>query len=226
LNYLSHTYLFLDDPYFVAGACTPDWVRVLGKSFRAPRKRAEELLKTTYEVDDVTARYWRGIVQHHVDDEWFHCNESFVMLSAKLAVELGRIHGREQSARSMFLGHIVIELLLDSKLTELQPWLLDKFYASLLSLDREQLQSFAERVVGKALPDMAHFIGRFHDEKFLADYSNDVRLLHRLNQVMKRVGLPPLGDETLAWIARSRQLVDESFDELLPRRPISPKPAC
>ena len=40
------------------------------------------------------------------------------------------------------------------------------------------------------------FIGMFSRERFLSDYADDGKLLFRLNQVMRRVGLPLLPPST------------------------------
>ncbi len=35
MNYLSHGFRFVDDPYFVAGTALPDWMSVLDRRNRA-----------------------------------------------------------------------------------------------------------------------------------------------------------------------------------------------
>lgn len=229
MNYLSHAYRHLHDPYFVAGVALPDWLRILGREFRVRRNRANELIEKHHlriehsEPKDGSVdvglspeiSFYRGIIQHHHDDGWFHQTEAFVLLSAKLAVELREIHGPDASIRSHFLGHIIVELLLDSLLVDRNENLLSEYYRAIESLDRQRIVTWTEHLLGRSVPKMEHLLVRFAEERFLADYVDDDRLLFRLNQVMKRVGLAQLGAETLPWIAKARVDVRDQFESLM-----------
>jgi hypothetical protein len=217
LNYLSHAYRFLNDPYFVAGLATPDWLRVIGREFRFRKHRAIELatdLKDSEHAKD-SIRFFQGVVQHHADDAWFHQSEAFQMLNARLAVSLRELHGPEASIRSHFLAHITIELLLDSFLAEEEPGLLDRYYATIRAVDSQLIARLTENALGRDVPSLANWIERFEKERFLHDYAEDTRLLFRLNQVMRRVGLEQLGEETLEWLSNSRKWVYEHSTALL-----------
>lgn len=218
LNYLTHAYRFLHDPYFVAGVAMPDWLRVVGKQYRARRSKAWSLREECKDPHSPKSRFYSGVVQHHDDDAWFHQTESFVLLSAHLAVELRRLHGPEASVRSHFLGHIVIELLLDHCLAARNEDLIESYYQTLDELDSSLIEECASRLVGHSIPEVWTWIVRFKEERFLFDYGDDERLLFRLNQVMRRVGLPPLGDEVLPWLANARSLVERASGELLCQR--------
>ena len=50
------------------------------------------------------------------------------------------------------------------------------------------------------------------------DYLDDGKLLSRLNQVMRRVKLPPLPPALLPFLPEARQRVSERRDELLTNR--------
>jgi hypothetical protein len=165
--------------------------------------------------------FLQGVIQHHVDDDAFHQNETFILTSATLSVALRAIHGRDSSIRSGFLGHIIIELLLDDTLSQSNPSLLQEYYKTVDSLDRDLVSKAASLAVGRHVVGLEKWIDRFVEERFLEDYSDDRRLLRRLNQIMKRVGLEQLGDETLAWLAFCRQEVNRNADKLLPHQEIN-----
>jgi hypothetical protein len=156
------------------------------------------------------------VIQHHSDDEIFHQNETFILTSAKLSVALRSIHGSESSIRSGFLGHIVIELLLDDLLIQSNPNLIQEYYRSIDSLDRKLVCNVASQAVGREVAGLAKWIDRFVQERFLVDYADDRRLLYRLNQIMNRVKLEPLGDETLTWLSFCREEVKRQAHTLLP----------
>jgi hypothetical protein len=62
---------------------------------------------------------------------------------------------------------------------------------------------------------MATFVGMFSRERFLFDYQDDAKLLFRLNQVMRRVGLPVLPAGFAELLADLRPRVRERRFELL-----------
>ena len=64
---------------------------------------------------------------------------------------------------------------------------------------------------------LAWLIGRFSEERFLSDYSNDAKLVVRLNQVMRRVKLPSLPDSFCKVLPGARQQIRSRMNELLER---------
>lgn len=212
MNYLSHAYQFLDDPYFVAGTSLPDWMSVVDRRNRA-RSQTAALMIT--DPDPRVAALAAGVMQHHHDDRWFHQSVEFAMLSTQFAVELrGQLH-EPTGHQAGFVGHIVVELLLDAALTEQNPQFLGGYYAALESLDLELVQAAANRICTKPFDGLQRLIPRFIHERFLADYRQDELLWTRLNHVMRRVGLVPLPDTIIAWLADARSRVRHNALALL-----------
>lgn len=210
MNYLSHGYRFVDDPYFVAGTALPDWMSVLDRRNRA---RSQVAARWIEDQDPNIASFARGVVQHHEDDRWFHQTEAFATLSTTFAVELrGRLSGGHQAG---FLGHIAVELLLDAVLMEDVPERLDAYYNALAQLDPQIVQFAANRLLPRPVELLSRLVPRFIAERFLADYADDRLLWRRLNHVMKRVGLEPLPELVVDWLATARQRVRESAVDLL-----------
>lgn len=212
MNYLSHAYKFLDDPYFVAGTSLPDWMSVIDRRNRARSQAAERVLD---DQDPRVVSLARGVMQHHHDDRWFHQTEHFAMLSTRFAVELRQLLAGESGHQAGFVGHIVVELLLDSVLSDDNPDYLMHYYEAIESLDVELVQDAANRVCTKPFDALGILIPRFVQERFLADYTADDRLWMRLNHVMKRVGLPPLPSSVVSWLADARLRVREAASDLL-----------
>ena len=212
VNYLAHAYLHLDNPYFAAGTALPDWMSVIDRQNRARRRFAEPI---ALDDDLEIAAFARGVIRHHDDDQWFHEGQAFVQLSTVFAVELREYLQSGMGHQAGFVGHISVELLLDSVLMSRDPSLLDEYYQMLTSVDHVKLQLAANPICRQPVSDLTLLLPRFVQERFLADYPDDRLLLNRLNGVMKRVGLPQLPDSVSAWLATARSRVDQFADELL-----------
>jgi hypothetical protein len=189
MNYLAHGWRFADQPYFLAGTAAPDWMSVIDRRNRLRSKVAQQFVD---DPDPQLAAVARGIVQHHTDDAWFHQTAAFNELSLAFAVEVrDRLPG-DEGFRPSFLGHILVELLLDSALAEDDPRRLDDYYAALVRLDPVCTEQAISKLAMQPTTRVAVLVPRFITERFLYDYREDGTLLTRLNHVMRRVGLPQL----------------------------------
>lgn len=212
LNYLAHAYQHLHNPYFAAGTALPDWMSVIDRKNRPRRQYAEQV---TEHDNPYIAAFAQGCVQHHADDLWFHQNQSFVSLSTHFAIELRGLLDEGLGHQAGFVGHVTVELLLDSILVERAPDLLDEYYGSLSSLDVELVQTAANAICRRPVTNLVDFLPRFIEARFLADYSGDELLLRSLNRVMKRIGLPRLPDAVADWLAPARVRVRAQAGQLL-----------
>lgn len=210
MNYLSHGFRFVDNPYFMAGTALPDWMSVLDRRNRPRSVIAVELID---DPDPNLAAMARGVVQHHADDRWFHQTEAFALLSTRFAVELRDY--LSVSHQAGFLGHIAVELLLDSVLVEDVPARLDAYYNALTQLDPQAIETLAQRLLPRPVERLGLLVPRFIAERFLADYADDAALFRRLNHVMRRVGLAPLPETVIGWLFTARTRVRDAADQLL-----------
>lgn len=213
MNYLAHGFRFVAEPYFLAGTAAPDWLSVIDRKMRLRSKKATEFV----ECDDrQLAAFARGIVQHHHDDQWFHQTAAFSDLNLQFAVEIRDCLPGDEGFRPSFLGHILVELLLDASLAEEDSSRLDEYYAALAELDPIRVQGLVNSLATTDSDRITALIPRFASERFLYDYLDDTRLLMRLNHVMRRVGLPQLPEELNALFPAMRDRVRDRRHELLP----------
>ena len=212
MNYFAHGRRFVDDPYFLAGTAVPDWLSVVDRKVRARRKHAAQLVD---DADLRVAALARGIVQHHHDDNWFHQTRAFAELSLEFTVAIRDLLAAEAGFRPSFLGHILVEILLDAALIEHEPERLDAYYAALQTIDARLVGHTVNRLATRSTPLLAELIPRFTAERFLDDYADDERLLWRLNHVMRRVKLPELPTALCDFLARARLRVAQRQAELL-----------
>jgi hypothetical protein len=212
MNYFAHGRHFINEPLFLAGTALPDWLGVVNRSARVRSRRATEFID---DDDERVATFARGIVQHHHDDQWFHSTDAFTELSWRLTIMCRDALPGDAGFRPSFLGHILVELLLDSALAAADPANLHAYYAAMESLDPKLLEGIVNRIAPQPVEHLGWFLERFCRERFLFDYAEDGKLLFRLNQVLRRVKLPALPESFTAVLATARLEVAAKQEELL-----------
>ena len=212
MNYFAHGRRFVNQSYFMAGTSVPDWLPVLDRRIKARPKGARPFLD--HEDPDLSAMA-AGILQHHHDDGWFHVSEPFIKLSMACTGHWRELLGKQSGLRCRFLGHVLVELLLDAELIRRDPDLLDEYYQVMESLDGERVEKLVSTMTTKPASGLARLLVVFCRERFLYDYLEDATLLRRLNQVMRRVGLEQIPAEAASLVATMRPLVGDQADQLL-----------
>ncbi|MGL4514934.1 MAG: hypothetical protein ACRCT8_17755 [Lacipirellulaceae bacterium] len=230
MNYLAHAWPLLLAPerhtpdelaLRLAGVAVPDWLGVVA---RRTRCRSRHAAPYAVSPDWRVAALAQGVLKHHVDDGWFHDSEAFLTLSQRFTTRIAAVQHAAppgaQSPRAWFVGHILVELLLDAELASQRPELLDCYYGLIATIDRSWVAQQVARMAGGDVGELAAFIAKYVEMRFLADYGDDERLAMRINQVLARVGLDPLPGGFLALLAPCRHDVRQRLGELL-----SPPPA-
>ena len=247
MNYFAHALPFLDQPYYVAGTGVPDWLTVADRPVRLRSKHAEAFRADS---DPCVAAIAGGVLQHFRDDARFHASRAFaetslamtVMVRDALADGKGDRHrlperpfgcfaqtvpvplsvapAGETGLRPAFLGHLLVELLLDAALVADDPHRLTEYYRILAAVDPGRVEAAVNRMAPRPTGRLAVFMGLFLRERILWNYLEDDKLLMRLNQVMRRVGLDTLPDQFVALLPAAREFVLERKDALLEGIPV------
>jgi hypothetical protein len=123
--------------------------------------------------------------------------------------------------RTSFLGHILVELLLDAELIARDPRRLERYYAAVHRTDATQVAAWIEQMSCNSVGDLAAFIPRFVSVRFLADYANDDSLCYRVNQVLNRVGLTELPKTFCELLPDLRKQVAQNAQTLMTASTIS-----
>jgi hypothetical protein len=216
MNYFAHARPFLDDPYFAAGTGVPDWLMVVDRRVRVRSRLAEGF----FDADPVTAAVARGVVQHIRDDGHFHQTRAFVELSLDLANLMRSSLDEPSGYRPGFLGHLLVEVLLDASLISEEPARLEEYYRVLESVDAAQVEAAVNLMSTRPTTRLAVMIDRFCRLGTLWDYLEDGKLFVRLNQVMRRVGFAELPDGLRGVLPEARRRVDRRQAELLEGVPV------
>ncbi|MEM9643439.1 MAG: hypothetical protein AAF989_00485 [Planctomycetota bacterium] len=217
MNFLCHAIPYMQSPWSAAATAVPDWLSVVDRKIRARSRFAIPHLDSD---DPTLAAVAKGIVAHHDDDRWFHGGEAFVQTNLEFAVQLRdllqKVDGEKEAGfRPTFVGHILIEMLLDKFWLEDHPHLGRDYYKMLGEISPEEIERCVNIITGKPTDMLAPTIRRFHETKFLLDYLDDQKLLRRLNQVMNRVGLAVLPDALLDWFPDAQEQVRRKRDMML-----------
>ncbi len=214
MNYFAHAVRFLDtsDPYFIAGTGVPDWLTVADRQVRVRRRHLAPKLA---DADRQTAALAQGILQHLHDDARFHENRAFVEMSLAIAASSRDILVEPQGLRPAFLGHLLVEVLLDASLIAENPARLNDYYRVLDLVDPGRVQDEVNRLAQRSTDRLAWMVRAFCQERILWDYLDDAKLLRRLNQVMRRVRLPELPEDFVALLPEARHLVDRRKADLM-----------
>lgn len=212
MNYFAHGRLFTDDAYFLAGTAVPDWLNVVARRVKVRSKHARPF---TEDPDPRMASLARGIERHHADDRWFHETRAFAEVSWEFTAQVRDRLPPDDGLRPSFLGHILVELLLDACLIAERPEELDAYYQALHGVDAAWLETAVGRMATSKPDRLGQFIPLFLGERFLWDYLDDGKLCYRLNQVLRRVGLPPLPAMFVELLPDMRRSVAQRRGELL-----------
>jgi len=212
MNYFAHGRYYTDEPYLLAGTAVPDLLSVVDRRVRVRLSEANHL---TGDDNPHTAAVARGIVQHLRDDEWFHRTRAFFELSWQLTMKIRRLLPRDDGLRPRLVGHILVEVLLDAALIQEEPERLEDYYRAMDAVDGRAVQEAVNRAARRPTEHLATMIERFSGVRFLSDYAKDDTLFFRLNQIMRRVTLPPLPEAILGVLPESRRLVAGRKTELL-----------
>ena len=213
MNSFSHAFPFLDQPYMAVGCGVPDLLGAADRKCRARQKKATPFVDHD---DPIVSAVARGIVQHHVDDHWFHTGPTFNRLNLNMAVEMRKLFDNDQSMRSGFATHVLIEMFIDAWLQKTYPGKAEFYYDQLATVDAEKTQDAINLFATRPTEKFAPMLRKFLELRYIFDYLDDEATIYRLNHVLRRVGLPELDDRIFAWLPSCRDRVYENILELLP----------
>ncbi len=194
----------MNEPLMAVSSGIPDWLSVVDRKIRARRRMAIQFI----DHEDAELRsVARGIVAHVDDDRWFHSGDAFVQTNLQFAVELRDLLPGDAGFRPTFVGHILVEMLLDALWIRDSPEIAKRSRTSSAAIPATTIQRCVNMITGRPTDGLAPVIERYVDARFLYDYLDETTLLFRLNQVMKRVGLTPLPDTIKPWLNRAFEVV-------------------
>ncbi|MEO5909600.1 MAG: hypothetical protein ABIP95_01870 [Pelobium sp.] len=188
MNFLSHFYFDRENPnaYEVLGTVLPDLIKNAAKSWVIHPEKKEHLFLEN-KNHKALLKGWR---RHIEVDRLFHGSTFFLHHQHQIKLVI-----RETIAGSpvkpFFLGHISLELMLDSLL--ITEGLIDpnQFYEIIEQVNEVDLKSFLLLNRIEDTDRFFHFFERFKKEKYLFSYSNPEKITYALKQICMRLWQDP-----------------------------------
>lgn len=185
MNFLSHYYYERDNTncYFVLGTVLPDLLKNADKNVILHPERLEH-------PDPRVSALIAGWKKHLEVDRHFHSAEFFLEHSHALKLELGPVIKGTQ-VKPFFLGHIAIELLLDSLLITTGEVAPDEFYDHLNACQDDIITEFL-RFSGMDDPEVfLSFFAHFKRDRYLHTYAETHHIAYALKRICMRVWPTP-----------------------------------
>lgn len=200
MNFLSHFYFDRENlnPYEVLGIVLPDLIKNAAKSWIIHPEKNEHL----FIENKNHAALLKGWRRHLEVDRLFHGSTFFLHHQHQIKLLI-----RETIAGSpvkpFFLGHISLELMLDSLL--ITEGLIDpnQFYEIIEKVNNEDLKSFLLLNGIEDTDKFFHFYDRFKKEKYLFSYANPEKITYALKRICMRLWKEPFTHEQEDALTRS-----------------------
>lgn len=183
MNFLSHFYLDRQstDSLFVSGTCTPDLMSIFNRTMRV--KHHSQVIPLGSET------FYQGVLRHYAADKAFHSCDFFLEESHNIALFLRKSFPSEQVHRTFFVGHVLVELLIDKILIGQDERLVGDFYAHLEVVSPQTLSQTTQHFVTQPLLGYEAFLQRFIQNRYLFHYSKYEYIIFVLKQIVSRVGI-------------------------------------
>jgi hypothetical protein len=188
MNFISHFYIDRDvqNSLFIVGSITPDLMSIYNSSLRIKKSHLNRFQSNLH--PDVPQSFVDGLARHFFVDRVFHSSVHFQAETQRISRELAQRFPQYDIQRKFFIGHILLELLLDKILIDSNPDLLEDFYAHFSQAEEYPLiQNATAEISGHDLPKYTSFLKKFHDHKYLRQYQKYEHISFVLNHILRRV---------------------------------------
>lgn len=185
MNFLSHYYFDRDvtDCYHILGTVLPDLLKNADKTVVL---HPEKLYHNNNKVNSII----KGWNKHLEVDRHFHSSDFFKTNSHQLKkMLLPSING--SPVKPFFLGHIAVELILDSLLITTQKINVDAFYNHLHNCEARVIQEFFYLAGLKESDFFFRYFEKFKTDRYLHTYADISQITYALRRICMRVWHDP-----------------------------------
>lgn len=189
MNFLSHYYFdrFTTNCYHTLGTVLPDLLKNADKSIVI---HPEKLQHPDKDINDIIL----GWKKHLEVDRFFHSSGFFVARSHALKNLLAPVISGSP-VKPFFLGHIALEIMLDSLLITNNKISVDDFYNHLGSCKIEVIKEFLNFSGLKDTDRFFKFYDEFKRSRYLETYAENHQVAYALKRVCMRVWKDPFTAE-------------------------------
>jgi len=188
MNLVAHFYLDRDlvNSYFTVGAATPDLLSIYNSSLRIKARHLR--LLSEEDLGKITPPFLDGLNRHFFADGIFHTSPTFHASTKRISTMLEEYFPDLEVKRKFFVGHILLELLLDKVLINLNPGILESYYGHFEALQPfRDIQRSIEIAVGHPVPNYETYLTKFLRKKWLYAYADAEHIAWILKRILRRV---------------------------------------
>lgn len=190
MNFLSHFYFdrYTSDPQQVMGIVLPDLLKNARKEWNIRPEKHEK-----FYINTDLKNIYTGWKRHILVDKYFHSSEFFVEHTQKIRTAIAPFL-KTSPARSFFVAHIALELMLDSLLLRENLLNTSSFYSHLENTNKEALCSFFQ--INHILENQIffNFLSEFINSRYLNTYSTPHKLVYAINKICMRLWDQPFNE--------------------------------
>lgn len=192
MNFLSHYYFdrHCINPYEVLGMVLPDLIKNADKTWNLHPEKNEYLFLGNKNQEAIL----KGWKRHLLVDRIFHNSDFFKYHQHHIKLLISPSL-KDSPVKPFFIGHISLELILDSLLlTEniIQP---NSFYNYLAQVNHQELSSF---LIFNDLPDndkFFRFFTMFNKEQYISSYDQPDKITYAIKRICMRIWRDPFTRE-------------------------------
>ncbi|HTN21486.1 MAG TPA: hypothetical protein VL125_13475 [Pelobium sp.] len=202
MNFLSHYYFdrTKENPYEVFGMVLPDLLKNADKTWNVHPEKHSILVSSPRQNNIITG--WK---RHLEVDRIFHNSEFFKYHQHQIKLSIREVIS-SSPVKPFFLGHIGLELLLDSLLISEKLISIEKFYIKLASIEEEEIRLFLQLNLITDQDKFFRFFNNFVAEKYLYNYADESKIAYALKRICMRLWTNPFTPEQ--EVAITQCLVD------------------
>lgn len=191
MNFLSHFYFDRKNTnsYEVLGIILPDLMKNANKKWNIHPEKNEHLFNFSTNQKSIL----KGWKRHLEVDQLFHNSEFFKYHQHQIKLVLRDVL-KDSAVKPFFIGHISLELLLDSLLITEEFLSVDVFYQHLNRIEKADIDMFLSlnKIEDKDL--FYKFYDMFLKERYVYSYADESKIAYAIRRICMRIWENPFSE--------------------------------
>lgn len=185
MNYLSH--FFFDasnsNSAYILGIALPDLVKNHNRRWNLHPHKHEDLWKNSEVLSSINFGWQR----HLAVDDLFHSSDYFMKYSRKISEDIRNLKLDNVHLKPFMVGHIGLELILDTLLIKNKIVDAQVFYNHLEACQVDDIEQFIQLNGIANAAEFRTFYQRFKDVQYLLSYKSNESIVYALNRIQYRL---------------------------------------